>query len=49
MAAYNFAIQMDLYIAVEVIYTVGEDHAWRLSLAFPRTDYVYVCQDSSRG
>ena len=35
MAAYNFAIQMDLYIAVDGIYTVGEDHAWRLSVPFP--------------
>ena len=49
MAAYNFAIQMDLYIAVAGIYTVGEDHAWRLSSAFPRTDYEYVCQGFSRG
>ena len=49
MVAYSFAIQMDLYIAVDVIYTVGEDHAWQLSSAFPRTDYEYVCQDSLRG
>ena len=49
MAAYSFAIQMDLYIAVDVIYTVGEDHAWRLSSAFPRTDDEHVCQDFSRG
>ncbi len=47
-AAYSFAIQMNLYIAVDVIYTVGEDHAWRFSSAFPRKDYEYVCQDSSR-
>ena len=47
-AAYSFAIQMNLYIAVDVIYTGVEDHAWRFSSAFPRIDYEYVCQDSSR-
>ena len=49
MAAYSFAIQMNLYVAMDVIYTVGEDHVWRFSSAFPRTDYEYVCQDCSRG
>ena len=44
MAAHGFAIQMNLYIAVDVIYTVGEDNAWRLSSAFPRTDYEYVAK-----
>jgi len=43
MAVYSFAIQMDLYIAVDVIYTVVENHVWRFSSAFPRIDYVYVC------
>ena len=49
MTAYSFAIQMDLYIAVDVIYTVVGDHIWRVSSAFPKIDYVYVCQDFWRG
>ena len=32
MAAYSFAIQMDLYIAVDVIYTVGEESRLATSL-----------------
>ena len=42
MTAYSFATQMDLYAAVDVIYTVVEDHVWRVSSAFPKIDYVYM-------
>ena len=45
MVAYSFAIQRDLYTGVDIIYMVAEDHVWWLSLAFPETDYEYICHD----
>ena len=49
MVAYCFANQKDLYTAVGVIYTVAEDHVWRLSSAFPKIGYEYAFQDYLRG
>ena len=43
-----FADQKDLYTAVDVFYTVAEEHVWQLSSAFPKIGYENVSLDFLR-